>query len=76
MRLSILVACLMAIVLVDGDSTINKIDVMGRVVNLTRVTKLVDVDYSYGLVGGTDKWNQLPDMSINFYLSYSQYVQI
>ena len=43
MRLSYLVAYLMVIVLVDGDSTINKIDVMGRVVSMTRVTKFVDL---------------------------------
>ena len=73
-KITCIVTCLILFSLVQADSAISRIDTIGRVVNMTRIQKLVDVNYTYSLVQDSTKWIQFPEMGIDFYLPISQHV--
>ena len=71
MKITSIIVCIILVCIVKGDSSINRADVLCGSVNMTRVTKLVDLDYVYGLPQHY-QFNQFPDMSIQFYLPFAQ----
>ena len=60
MKITCIITYFILFSLVHADSAINRIDTIGRVVNMTRIQKLVDVNYTYSLVQENTKWVQFP----------------
>lgn len=48
---------------------------MANVNLLTRVDKIMDIDYAYRLVYHAPEWHQYPEMKTVFTLPFSQYVK-